>query len=119
MLAEFLTTNHDELVKRCKAKVADRPGPQATGGDPEYGVSLLLGQLVDELRATQTAAPSAHPTKLPPDIGSAAGKHGHELLLKGFTIDQVVHDYGDLCQALTELAHEREAAITVDEFHTF
>ena len=29
------------------------------------------------------------------------------------------HDYGDLCQAVTELAHEKEAAITVDEFHTF
>jgi len=25
------------------------------------------------------------------------------LLRKGFTVDQVVHDYGDLCQAITEL----------------
>ena len=37
----------------------------------------------------------------------------------GLTIDQVVHDYGDLCQAMTELALEKNAPISVDEFHTF
>jgi signal transduction histidine kinase len=119
MLAEFLATNHDELVKRCKAKVAERPMPRPTAAEPEFGIPLLLGQLVTELRVEQSAQPGAAPGKLPPNIGSTAGKHGNELLRKGFTIDQVVHDYGDLCQAVTELAHEQEAAITVDEFHTF
>ena len=33
-------------------------------------------------------------------------------------MDQVVHDYGDLCQAVTELAFERNAGIAVGEFHT-
>lgn len=63
--------------------------------------------------------PQAEPAKVPADIGNTAGKHGNELLRKGFTVDQVVHDYGDLCQAVTELAHESNATITVDEFHTF
>ena len=31
---------------------------------------------------------------------------------------QVVHDYGDICQAVTELAAETNAPITVDEFRT-
>jgi signal transduction histidine kinase len=119
MLAEFLETNHDELVERCKAKVAKRAVPRPATAEPEFGIPLLLGQLVSELRAEQSAVPGAQPGKLPPNIGSTAGKHGNELLRKGFTIDEVVHDYGDLCQAVTELAHEREAAITVDEFHTF
>jgi hypothetical protein len=39
--------------------------------------------------------------------------------LTGLTVDQVVHGYGDLCQALTELAMEMDVAISVDEFHTF
>jgi len=34
----------------------------------------------------------------------------------GFTIDQVVHDYGDLCQSITRLAAEKDAPITVHEF---
>ncbi|HEY5938774.1 MAG TPA: HAMP domain-containing sensor histidine kinase [Kofleriaceae bacterium] len=58
-------------------------------------------------------------SQLPAEIGSAAGKHGRELLREGFTVDQVVHDYGDLCQSVTELAAEKNAQVTVDEFRTF
>ncbi|MEP6810237.1 MAG: hypothetical protein ABI992_08325, partial [Chthoniobacterales bacterium] len=36
----------------------------------------------------------------------------------GFTVDQVVHDYGDLCQAVTELAVETEAQFAAKEFRT-
>jgi len=54
-----------------------------------------------------------------PDIAASAASHGAELLRGGFTVEQVVHDYGDLCQALTELAGERGMPITVDEFRTF
>jgi signal transduction histidine kinase len=43
-------------------------------------------------------------------IGAAAARHGRELLRLGMTVDQVVHDYGDLCQAIGDLAVEREAA---------
>jgi signal transduction histidine kinase len=40
------------------------------------------------------------------------------LLELGYTVDQVVHDYGDLCQAITDLAVERDAPFSVDEFRT-
>jgi hypothetical protein len=119
MLHEFLTANREELIKRCIAKVAARPGPESTTDESEYGIPILLGQLVTTLRAEETGEGKPESSKLPTDIGNTAGKHGHELLRKGFTIDQVVHDYGDLCQAVTELAHEKRALITVNEFHTF
>ncbi len=118
MLDDFLALNHDELVKRCKAKVAKRAAPAPTARVLQYGVPILLGQLVDTLRSERTEETNAA-DRVPIDIGMTAGKHGKELLQKGFTIDQVVHDYGDLCQALTELAHEQKAMISVDEFHTF
>jgi hypothetical protein len=51
-------------------------------------------------------------------IGDTAASHGGPLLVQGFTVSQVVHGYGDVCQALTELAQETNAAITTDEFHT-
>src|SRR5690348_15397486 len=41
-----------------------------------------------------------------------------ELLQQGFTVDQVVHDYGDLCQAITDLAFDQSAPISTDEFRT-
>src|SRR5581483_6885833 len=52
------------------------------------------------------------------EVDTTAGRHGNELLLGGYTVDQVVHDYGDLCQAVTELALEENAAITTAEFRT-
>jgi signal transduction histidine kinase len=33
-------------------------------------------------------------------------------------VDQVVHDYGDLCQAITDLAEARDAPFSVGEFRT-
>jgi signal transduction histidine kinase len=53
-----------------------------------------------------------------PNIDRAAGERGHDLLKQGFTVSQVVHDYGDICQAITELAIEQNAPITTDEFKT-
>src|SRR6202042_1886224 len=44
--------------------------------------------------------------------------HAHELLQHGYTVDRVVHDYGDLCQSITDLAFEDTMSINVDEFRT-
>jgi len=74
---------------------------------------VFLSQLVETLRREKTGSP------FPPNaIGSAAAKHGQELLGMGFTVAQVVHDYGDICQAITELAIERKAPISAEDFHT-
>ena len=34
-------------------------------------------------------------------------------------LDEVVHEYGDVCQAITELAGERDQDISVGEFRIF
>jgi signal transduction histidine kinase len=51
-------------------------------------------------------------------IGLSAATHGKALQRIGFTAAQVIHDYGDVCQAITELAVELDAPITTDEFRT-
>src|SRR5436305_1625447 len=51
-----------------------------------------------------------------PVTGGRTG-HGRDLLGLGFTVSQVVHDYGDICQASTELAVDQNAPITTIEFH--
>jgi len=51
-------------------------------------------------------------------MGRAAALHGAELLRRGFTVDQVVHDYGDVCQSVTALAVEQKEPISADEFRT-
>jgi signal transduction histidine kinase len=118
MLSEFLAANREELVERCRAKVARRAAPKPTAVELEHGIPLFLDQLINTLHAEQ-GAPRAGSSNLPAEIGTTAGKHGNELLREGFTVDQVVHDYGDLCQSVTELAAEKQAPVTVDEFRTF
>jgi signal transduction histidine kinase len=107
MLHDFITRNREEIIRRCSAKVAARTFPTPTPDEIEYGVPVFLDQLTDTLRGDRSASG---------DIVRTALHHGHELLLKGFTISQVVQDYGDVCQAITELAVETSAPIDADEF---
>jgi len=126
MLHEFLSDNRNELIDRCRSKVVQRPGPL---GRPElvYGIPQFLDQLVKTLRVEQTpeplqsrkvSGPAGGGNRVLSEIGETATLHGRELLEHGFTVDQVVHDYGDLCQAITDLAFERGAHIEIDEFRT-
>src|SRR5687767_11383974 len=112
MLHEFITLYRDEIIKRCRAKVAARSIPPPSEAEINHGVPMFLDQLVDALRdGEKTRASSA-------DIDKSAGEHGHDLLLKGFTVSQVVHDYGDVCQTITELAVETNAPISAEDFRT-
>ena len=118
MLHEFLSSNRDELIRRCRSKVSKRSSPPATESELEHGVPLFLGQLVEALRYAE--APGSGP-KNPgaAENSRTAALHGKELLDQGYTVDQVVHGYGDVCQSVTEMAAEKAAPITVEEFHTF
>jgi signal transduction histidine kinase len=79
----------------------------------ENGIPLFIGQLSETLRLEETRTPFS-----PGEMDASAEKHGRKLLGLGFTVSQVVHDYGDVCQAITELAIESHATITPAEFHT-
>jgi hypothetical protein len=125
MLHEFLTHNRDELVQRCRSKVAMRRAPRATPHELSHGVPLFLDQLIQVFPRSKAEAgtrdagvrtESGEPLQPGQQIAQSATEHGEELLKYDFTIEQVVHDYGDLCQAITELAAERKAPITVQEF---
>ena len=122
MLHEFLTSNRTELVTRCRNKVGRRLSPSEIPLALDHGVPLFLQQLVETLRLEQAAPPSAAfesmPSPAATDIGRAATVHGAELLRLGYSVDQVVHVYGDVCQAITELAGELDERISIGEFRT-
>src|SRR6202035_2366073 len=121
MLHEFLTTNRQILISRCREKAAKRFEPREGKATIDHGVPLLLQQLVETLRIEQEThirGVDAEPTPAPTEIGRAAALHGAELLRRGFSVDQVVHDYGDVCQCVTALAVEQDTPISTDEFRT-
>src|SRR5688572_10510399 len=109
MLHEFITLNRVEIITRCRAKVASRSMPPPSEAEINHGVPLFLDQLFETLRSG---------TYRNKDISRSAGQHGLDLLDQGFTISQVVHDYGDICQSITELALQINAPIATEDFRT-
>src|SRR6202789_1467076 len=121
MLHEFLTTNRQLLISRCREKAAKRFEPLEAKATVDHGVPLFLQQLVETLREEQNTDVrngDAEATPAATEIGRAAALHGAELLGQGFSVDQVVHDYGDVCQCVTALAVEQDVAISTGEFPT-
>ena len=108
-LHEFIAVYRDDIIRRCRARVAARSAPPPTQAEIEHGVPLFLDQLVTALRAGHRAST---------EIRGSAVLHGRDLLLQGLTIDQVVRDYGDVCQSITDLAIEMDAPIATEDFRT-
>lgn len=83
--------------------------PPPTPGELTYGVPRFVDQLVDALRQPPTSNA---------EIDKSAALHGRDRRLQGFTVSQVVHDYGDVCQSITDLAVQLDAPISVEDFRT-
>src|SRR4029079_10564397 len=106
---EFIAANRDEIIRRCRAKVAARSMPPPTPVEIDHGVPVFLDQLQNALRFGLSMTSESEGTAL---------QHGQDLLLQGFSVSQVVHDYGDICQSITELAVEMDAPISTEDFRT-
>jgi hypothetical protein len=109
MMHEFIAIHREEIISRCRMKVALRSAPPATKAELDHGIPLFLEHLVDALRLEMPSSAV---------VGRTALLYGHNLLLHGFTVAQVVHDYGDLCQSITELAVELNLPISAADFRT-
>ena len=126
MLHIFLSNYRQALIDRCLLKVAQRSHPESDQTFTHYGVPIILDQLIHTLEVEKSENPLSSLSISGPaggpshnsELGQAATKHGRELSDRGCTIEQVVHDYGDLCQAITELAFELNEKILSDEFRT-
>jgi signal transduction histidine kinase len=105
---------------------ASRCAPKTTESESAHGIPIFLDQLIQTLTAEQTPEPLLGRLLSTGSGGGAAAElaatatlHGRDLFERGFTLEQVVRDYGDVCQAVTNLAYEAGAPIAVDEFRTF
>jgi len=109
VLHTFIAANRDEIIRRCRAKVASRSMPPSSEVEIDHGVPVFLDQLTEALRLGELTSP---------EIAGTALLHGHDLLRQGCSVSQVVHDYGDVCQSITELAVASNAPISTEDFRT-
>jgi signal transduction histidine kinase len=114
MLFEFLRDNRDEILARSRRKLTGRQVPTPTAAELAHGLPLFLDQLINILQAEKGVRARQHG-----EVAESAALHGEDLLRMGLTVGQVVHDYGSICQSVTELAEETKVSIAVEEFQTF
>jgi signal transduction histidine kinase len=127
MMHDFLLANRTELERRCREKVSARLDRSPNQRQLRQGVPMFLDQLIRTLQAEDQGAraealavsgpasgdPGAHA-----ELGVSAGIHGADLLKLGYSINHVVHDYGDLCQAVSDLSIFLDEKFEIDEFRT-
>lgn len=107
MLYDLIASNRDAIVARTRVKMLARQSHRVTDEDLVRCVPLFLDDLTDKLN--------------PPDEASWPRRQrvtpqGDDLLRRNFTIAQVVHEYGDIYQAITELAAEGKTRPAPREF---
>lgn len=113
MFHEFLAANREEILERARRRVAARHAPIPTELELEDGLPVFMNQLGEALRLAELSGTVDHDS-----IKRSASRHGGDLWRKGLTVKQVVHDYGTICQVVTELAVETKSPITTEEFRT-
>jgi len=107
MLHDFIATHREQLIAKCREKATGRSDSPPVAEKIEQGVPVLLDQLVTVLRAGVEPGP---------EIAKTALLHGRDLMLAGFSVSEVVHTYGDVCQSITEVAVELDATISAEHF---
>ena len=113
MLGAFVIANREAIIERARARVAARSFPKPSEIELTNGIPVFLDQLGAALLLAQSSDRIDHV-----ELRKTAARHGLDLLRMGLTVAQVVRDYGDVCQAITELAVEQQALISPENFRT-
>lgn len=127
MLHEFLAANRAQLIDRCRLKASNRYSELASDSAYAPDIAQLLDQIVKTLqiemirgakRTRKVLRPSDGYQEALSELGAAARRHAQESLRRGYTVGPLVRDYGDLCQAIIDLAIEVNSRIDSGEFRT-
>ncbi len=110
MLSSFLEDFREEILQLANQKTLQLAGALPSSKDLKHGMPMFHEQLIDFLKKIDRKA-------VQKKITASAAKHGRELLRLNYTLSHVVHSYGAMCQAITEMAHLRKAKISSQDFN--
>jgi signal transduction histidine kinase len=120
MLSDFLKKNREEIISKCKAKVCADSESKPTSMLLDQGLPIFYDELIGVLQRTAAAgepisdSENFHITNRIKK-GDAA-EHGRESLRLGYSISQVVHSYGAICQSITEFVESKSFNMISREF---
>jgi signal transduction histidine kinase len=113
MLSKFLVANRSAVLALAKSKTVDISEDRPITEKSERGLPQFYDYLIGELDREARGESKGSEKKSGP---SSTEQHGQELSRLGYTVSQVVHGYGTLCQAITELAEKKHEIISAVEF---
>ena len=117
-LFSLLSERRDEILERCREKMAEVLGERSSPYQLDQGIPTLYEELIEVLRISlEDDSPMARQRFVATTVtASASRQHAQESYRLGYTVSQLVHGYGCICQGITEYAHEVGAPITSTEF---
>jgi signal transduction histidine kinase len=137
-LVEFLKANEKEIIGSVEEMSSALAGVRPASEPPKRGLPIFYKQLIRVLEhapadpvqpdidkggmvsaanaSDEPALAVAAGRPYDVEVASSAGAYGKELQLLGYTLSHVVHAYGAICQAITQVAIAKNAAISNEEF---
>lgn len=112
-LEDFLIARRSEILNSGEKTFLSLAALRPSSNKLESGLPLFFDQLVDVLKKHLDKVMDKDESA----ITQIATLHGRELLRLGYTLTHVVHSYGALCQAVTEVASLFHVPVTAMEFH--
>ncbi len=109
-LFQFLEANRSEILRNVEQRLTTT-NAKGTAAEIMESLPELFDDLVAALRDEAGLARETEPTS--PE--KSATSHGAQRLRLGFSISELVHDYGSICFEITELA-EKNAWIAPHEY---
>jgi signal transduction histidine kinase len=117
-LYKMLTEQREQVLEKCRGKVAQVMASRTSNYQLEQGLPKLYEQLVEVLRISLEDDSADTRSRFVTDTvtASASRQHAQESFRLGYTVAQLIHGYGCVCQGITEYAHENNESITAAEF---
>jgi signal transduction histidine kinase len=109
MSRRFLLLRRDDIIAAVQAKVRPRSDSPAAA-ELMGALPAFLDELGEALRAAESSSMVAHERFM-----ESAAKQGGDLLQRGLTIGQVVHQYGSIRQSISDVAARSSDMISTEE----
>jgi signal transduction histidine kinase len=98
-MLKFITENRDVIEKGSRERFLARLVPKPTEQELNHGIPMLIDQLLETLRRGEELVPES-------EIEAVATAYGGRLFSLGFTVSEIVHAYGAMCETVMGLARE-------------
>jgi signal transduction histidine kinase len=117
-LFNLLTERRQEILEKCQTMTAEAMGSRTTTYLLERGLPTLYEELIEVLRTSLSDDSHETRKRVVSDTitAGASRQHARESFRLGYTVSQLVHGYGCICQGITDFANEEGFPISISEF---